>query len=48
MEMKRAVVALAYELPEDVWRDVMEKWNTVAAHVQELREFAARVEGVTS
>ena len=48
MEMKRAVMALAYELPEDVWRDVMAKWNAVAAHVRELRDFAAKVEGITS
>lgn len=37
IEMKRAVVALALELPEPVWADVREKWNAVAAEVKRLR-----------
>ena len=41
IEMKRAVIALAWELPDEVWRDVRDRWNAVAAHVRELRDFKA-------
>ena len=41
--MKRTVVALARELPEDVWRDVRENWNAVAGEVRALRSALAHV-----
>lgn len=40
LRMKEAVIALGLELPTEVWHDVRERFNALAAHVTELREAA--------
>ena len=33
-EMNRSIRALALELPESIWRDVNEKWQSVLSEIQ--------------
>lgn len=37
MAMKRAIVCLALELPQEVWSDISDRWNDVVREVHRLR-----------